>query len=272
MAEVKVTAATNREFLEWWRWDSIGAACEPKCGGCRCGNCQPGGKEMTLAEERELDIIKAGLTYFRQDSHITSPHWDAKYPCTEDPTSLPNNKRAVEATFMRTEKRLKREPEWQAAYKAQVHEMVERGAAIKLADQINTNWKGPVWYLSHLVARNPHSVNTPVRLVWNSSQKFRGVSMNDILLKGPDVLNPIRAVLLRFRRGVHAALGDIKKMYNSVWLEEREMHMHRFLWRESPEEEICEYAITRVNIGDRPAGCIALWLCEKQPVCPCFPT
>ena len=81
--------------------------------------------------------------------------------------------------------------------------------------------------------------------------------MNDLLLKGPDVLNPIRAVLLRFRRGVYAALGDIKKMYNSVWLEEREMHLHRFLWRDNPDEEMGQYAITRVNIGDRPAGCIA---------------
>ncbi len=35
--------------------------------------------------------------------------------------------------------------------------------------------------------------------------------MNDILLKGPDVINPIRAVLLRFRKGVFATLGDIKK-------------------------------------------------------------
>ncbi|XP_046700535.1 uncharacterized protein LOC124382526 [Silurus meridionalis] len=46
-------------------------------------------------------------------------------------------------------------------------------------------------------------------------------------------------------------------MYNSVWLEEREVHLHRFLWRDTNEEEIGEYAITRVNIGDRPAGCIA---------------
>ncbi len=35
------------------------------------------------------------------------------------------------------------------------------------------------------------------------------------------------------------------------------MHLHRFLWRDIQEEEISEYAITRVNIGDRPAGCIA---------------
>ncbi len=47
---------------------------------------------------------------------------------------------------------------------------------------------------------------TPVRLVWNSSQKFRGLNLNDLLLKGPDVLHSIRSVLLKFRRGVFAAL------------------------------------------------------------------
>lgn len=53
---------------------------------------------------------------------------------------------------------------------------------------------GPIWYVSHLVAPNPHSTTTPVWLVWNSSQKFKGLSMYDLILKGPDVLNPIRAV------------------------------------------------------------------------------
>lgn len=135
--------------------------------------------------------------------------------------------------------------------------MVCRGAAVKLSEEAITNWAGPVWYVSHLIAPNPHSITTTVRLVWNSSQKFRGVSLNDMLMKGPDVLNPIRAVLLKFRSGVFAALGDIKKMYNSVWLEDREVHLHRFLWRDTEDEELGVYAITRVNIGDKPAGCIA---------------
>ncbi len=271
LVHAKFTAATNREFLEWWRWESIGAACEPKCGGCRCGNCQPGGKEMTLAEEKELEIIKKGLTYImKEDTHVNSPHWDAKYPWIEDPTSPPNNKSAVEATFLKTERQLEREPEWKAAYTAQVHEIVERRAAMELTEEIKGNWNGPVWYVSHLVALNPHSVTTPVWLVWNSSQRFKGLSMNDILLKGPDVLNPIRAVLLRFRKGVYAALGDIKKMYNSVWLVEREVHLHRFLWRDKPDEDMKEYAITRVNIGDRPAGCIAQLAMRETARLPIF--
>lgn len=148
--------------------------------------------------------------------------------------------------------------------------MVERKAAKKLTKETIADWKGPVWYVSHLVAPNPHSITTPVRLVWNSSQKFKGLSMNDLLLKGPDVLNPIRAVLLRFRRGVHAALGVIKKMYNSVWLEDLEMHLHRFLWRDSEDGEIEEYAINRVNIGNRPAGCIAQLAMRETAKLPTF--
>ena len=106
-------------------------------------------------------------------------------------------------------------------------------------------------------APNPHSVSTPVRLVWDSSREFRGVSLNGILLKGPDVLNPIRMVLLCFREGEHAAIGDVSNMYNSVWLEDQEVHVHRFLWRDSSADDIEDYALVRVNMGDKPAGCIA---------------
>lgn len=60
---------------------------------------------MTLMEEKELEKIKRGLTYVKGgDSHVKSPHWDAKSPWTEDPTSLPNNRSAVEATCFKTER------------------------------------------------------------------------------------------------------------------------------------------------------------------------
>ena len=55
--------------------------------------------------------------------------------------------------------------------------------------------------------------------MWYSSQKLKGLSMNDILLEGPDTLNPIGAVLFRFRSSVYAAVEDIKKMYVIVFVE-----------------------------------------------------
>lgn len=67
---------------------------------------------------------------------------------------------------------------------------------MELTEEVKMNWKEPVWYVSHLMALNPYSATTPVCLVWNISQKFKGLSMNNLLLKGPDVLNPIRVILL----------------------------------------------------------------------------
>lgn len=256
-AILQSAAVTNKEILEWFKWDSVGAACDPQCGGCKCGRCPPGGKEMTLGEEREIEKIKKCLTYVLADKHSESPHWDAAYPWKGDPATLPDNRRAVEATFLTSEKRLEKEPQWKRAYREQIHEMIARGAAAKLSKEELEGWKGPKWYISHLVAPNPHSSSTPVRIVWNSSQEFHGVSLNDLLHKGPDVLNSIRGVLLRFRTGLYAALSDVRKMYNSVWLKDEEVHLHRFFWRDSPEDEIQTFAVVRVNIGDKPAGCIA---------------
>lgn len=67
---------------------------------------------MTLAEERELQIAKEGLSYVEGDSHCSRQHLHAKYPWVENPSLLPNNRKAVEATFLRTERQLGREPEW----------------------------------------------------------------------------------------------------------------------------------------------------------------
>lgn len=90
--------------------------------------------------------------------------------------------------------------------------------------------------------------------------------MDDLLLKGPDVINPIQVVQLRSKRGVHTAFVDIQKMDNSVWHEDLEMHLHRFLWRDSEDRKIEEYAITRVNIGDRPAGFVQLAMRDTTKV------
>ena len=49
---------------------------------------------------------------------------------------LPNNKGAVQVCFLRMEKQLSREPDWNVAYATKIHEMVKQGAAIKLTNKI----------------------------------------------------------------------------------------------------------------------------------------
>ncbi|KAK3570693.1 hypothetical protein QTP86_025020 [Hemibagrus guttatus] len=132
-------STSNRNFLEWWNWDSIGAACELKCGGCCCRNYQPGGKERSLAEERELKIVRKGFTYVMEDNQSNEPHLHAKYPWIEDLASLTNNRGAFEATFLRMEKQLAKDPEWRAVYSSKVKDMLDRVAAVKLSESTIAN-------------------------------------------------------------------------------------------------------------------------------------
>ena len=154
-------------------------------------------------------------------------------------------------------RRLERDSSWKDIYGSQIKDMVDRKAARKLFIKEIENWDGSVWYVAHQLALNPMSKTTPCRIVWNSSQPVDGFSLNIILAKGPDVLNPIRCVLLRFREGLYGFIGDISKMYNIVYLEDKEVHLHIFLWPDDTGQ-IETYAILKVNIGDRPAACLAM--------------
>ena len=68
-------------------------------------------------------------------------------------------------------------------------------------------------YISHHEVLRPEKRSTPVRIVLNSSSVYR---LNDYWLKGPDLLNSIFGVVLRFRENQVAISGDISKMYHRI--------------------------------------------------------
>ena len=56
----------------------------------------------------------------------------------------------------------------------------------------------------------------------------------------------------------HVVVGDIRKIYHSVYVNDVESHCHRFLWRNlviSRSPDI--YVIQHVNTGGKPAGVIS---------------
>ena len=114
-----------------------------------------------------------------------------------------------------------------------MEDMVNRGVARKLSPEEIAAYEGPVFYLSHheIVLVKAGSSSTPLRIVFNSSATYLGSSLNSFLCQGPDFLNNLVGVLLRFRQGYIRFVADIKKMYNSVKIE-LEQHTHRFLWQD----------------------------------------
>ena len=84
--------------------ESLGVECTPRCGSCRCGKCPIGGKELTLREERELQLIESGLFY-------ENGRWIAHYPWKRNPQELSDNyQMALKEDSPKTEVMLKSTP------------------------------------------------------------------------------------------------------------------------------------------------------------------
>jgi hypothetical protein len=107
----------------------------------------------------------------------------------------------------------------------------------------------------------PHAT-TPLRICMNSSMKQpepSGVSFNDCLLKGPPALADLYTVTLGMQEHKVAFTKDISKFYQCVEADELAQHVRRILWRFGKgRREPTVFVTTRVNYGDRPAGCIAI--------------
>ena len=89
----------------------------------------------------------------------------------------------------------------------------------------------------------PDSLSTPVRIVCDSSHNYKGHALNEYQAKGPDShMNDLLNVLLKFRENSVAIPGDIKEMYHSVHIKEKDQHVHRFLWRtdQNIHPDICD--------------------------------
>ena len=234
--------------------EELGTECHPKCGGCKCGKCPLPGHDLSFKEEQERHMIRSGLKYDEQNKF-----WITSYPWLKDPGTLPDNYSAALKTLHSTEKSLRKDPQWANTYAAQIADMKERGVVRKLEDAEMKNWTQPRYYISHLAVVNPKSQSTPVRMVFNSAQMYRGVSLNSYLAKGPDSYrNTLLGILLRWREEAIPIVGDIRKMFHQVRLELLEQHCHRFLWRDMDSTRDPDvYAILRVTMGDRPSPAIA---------------
>ena len=89
----------------------------------------------------------------------------------------------------------------------------------------------------------------------NSSFNNHGNSLNSCLPKGPNSLNDMLAITLRFRCYEQAFQSDLSKAYNTMRTGLVEKHIRRFVWKFSEDDDWQDYAIDRVHFGDQSAAC-----------------
>ena len=159
---------------------------------------------MTLKDERELQQIEAGLKFDENGGN-----WLAAYPWIRSPTELPNNRKFAIKMMLATERRLQRDSKKADVFKQQMEDLLRRGVARVVTEEEFDGYVGPKYYINYHGVMNPSSTSTPFRIVFNSSAKYCGSSLNEFLAKGPSLLNSLLGILLRWRQNQFGYVGDI---------------------------------------------------------------
>ena len=117
-----------------------------------------------------------------------------------DDPKLPNNFFAAQRRFFSLENKFAKNPVLAETYKAVIDTYVNLTHARRLSrEEIDSGPAGRTWYNPHHPVFNPNKPGK-CRVVFDLSAKCHGICLNDVLLKGPDLLTNLIGILLRFRQ------------------------------------------------------------------------
>lgn len=207
-------------------------------------------------EDREF--IKVMDLSFRRNS---DNNWTAPLPFRSKRVRLPNNKPLARKRAKLLDKSLlkdKRKQKLMLEFMGQVFKNghAERAPAIPDGEEH--------WYLPIFGVFNPKKPDK-IRCVFDSSAKFENVSLNDVLLTGPDLCNNLLGVLMRFRKEPVGIMADIQQMFYSFYVEERHRNFLLFLWYQDndPQKPMVDYRMTVHVFGNCPSPAVATYGVRK---------
>lgn len=155
-------------------------------------------------------------------------HFEVELPFKDNFSSFPSNKNQVLNRLMSSKKRMKDSNDYYNEYKSFMDLMFQNNFAERVPiDQLKTA-PGKSWYLVHFGV--VHKQKKKLRVVFDASLKCQGVSLNDMLMQGPDLTNSLLGVLLRFREEKVAFMADIRKMFYQVKVPDHHRDYLRFFW------------------------------------------
>ena len=187
--------------------------------------------------ERLVDSRKEASVEDRQFEEITSRslelvegHYQCDLPFRDRAVPLEDGKSTAMSRLMSLRKKMRGDASLHQDYTTFMGSLLEKGYAEKVnEDAEEGSATGGRWYMPHHAVYNPNKARK-IRVVFDCSAKTRGVSLNDVLLPGPSLINTVVDVLLRFRQHPVGLMGDIEGMFFQVRVSERHRDFLRYLW------------------------------------------
>ena len=216
---------------------------------------------LSIEDRRFLEVMEKRI-------HKNSTgHWEMPLPFRQADTVLPNNRPQAIHRLNGLLKTLKRKPQMEKDYLEFMETMISKGHATPVPSEEIHGQRGHVWYLPHFGVYHPKKP-TKVRVVFDASAEFDGVSLNKVLLPGPDLMNSLLGVLIRFRRERVGIMCDLEQMFYSFYVNPEHRDYLRFLWYKDndPQKQVIEYRMNVHLFGNGPSPAVATFGLRKTAV------
>ena len=202
-----------------------------------------------VEDEISIDDALATDRYIDTVEYDGTQYW-VRLPFKNGSPVLPSNRWTAQHQLESMFTRLRKTPELLDHYSKVIQQLIDHDF-VELVDEPSSGALG-IHYLPHHCVRKD-SVSTPLRVVFNASSKSRvGDSLNDCLLKGPNLTARLVDSLLKFRSGLYGYTADISKAFLRVGLKIEDRDYTRFLWYLDPKDEcspIVSYRFKAVLFG-----------------------
>jgi hypothetical protein len=148
-------------------------------------------KVMSFEDRKALNLLNTGTKYL-------DGHYEIGLLWRNDPPALVDNRIVAEKRLEYLKRRFRRAPVFAEMYCKAMDVYFEKGYARVMQPEEAALSSPKTWYLPHHGVEN---VNKPgkVCVVFDAAASFRGTSLNQELLQGPDQCNSLIGVLLKFR-------------------------------------------------------------------------
>ena len=208
---------------------------------------------LSREDRKFLEIMERGV---RKNAR---GNWEIPLPFRDERQAMPNNRVQAMQRLQGLLKTFTRKPEMKADYLEFMGKIVEKGHASPIPRDKAPPPPGRSWYLPHFATY--HNTKRTIRVVFDSSCEFQGVSLNKVLLPGPDLMNNLIGVLMRFRKEIIAAMCDVEQMFHSFYVDPPHRDFLRFLWFEGndPSKPIIEYRMNVHLFGNGPSPAVATY-------------
>ena len=183
--------------------------------------------------------------------------WVAPLPFRTQRRRLPNNREHALTRLACLRRSLDKKPEMKEQFVAFMKKIFDNDHA-ELAPPLKDGEE--CWYLPTFGVYHPQKPNQ-IRVVFDSSAQHDGISLNNVLLTGPDLNNSLLGVLLRFRKEPVAITADIQQMFHCFIVREDHRNYLRFLWYRDNDtsKDIVEYRMKVHVFGNSPSPAVAIY-------------